>query len=299
MKDLSITGKVFAHLLGAAVLLGGSAGHARASACDARLAEQIPPRAASAPGGHAIAGTIAALDGEAREEFLREQVLAGNVPHFLRQLEPVELAGPAGPNVTLCVMPDYLAVGTNEDYLLVPMRLETALEIGQRLGFLLPTPKVVDEISRQSRVHLTPQPLPASDQMRSSAYLIEHNALVREQRERSADPLGALTSGDKKDLVLTNRLWTQLERVAIYGWHAIDGRPIQPLSTVHGWHYVDYSHGVRLVSERVLIDGHPRALLDALADPSIAPLLSSEGVIVEIRALIERLKAARAAATHS
>lgn len=290
-------------LLVALAVLAGTLLHAqpvRASACDASLIERIPPRPAAAPGGHAVAGVMATLEGDAREQLIREQILSGNLPHFLRQLEPVEITSTASSSpakVTLCVMPDYLAVGSNEDYLLVPMRLDTALEIGRQLGFVLPTPKVVDEISKQSRVRLVPQPLPAGDLMRSSGYLIEHNALVREQRERSGDPLGALTCGDKKDLVLTNRLWQRVERVAIYGWHAIDGRPIQPLSTVHGWHYVDYSHGVRFVSNRVLIDGRPRALLDVLEDPSLAPLVSSEGSILAIRQLIERLTAPHAAAS--
>ncbi len=43
--------------------------------------------------------------------------------------------------------------------------------------------------------------------------------------------LGALIASDKKDLVLTNRLRSHLDRVAIYGWHPTGGKPIQSLST--------------------------------------------------------------------
>ena len=56
------------------------------------------------------------------------------------------------------------------------------------------------------------------------------------------------------------------------------GDPIQPLSTVHGALYVDYSHGVRLVSTTVVVDGRPRSIYDALQDSHVAPVLSREGV---------------------
>jgi len=42
--------------------------------------------------------------------------------------------------------------------------------------------------------------------------------------------------------------------VAIYGWHKLDGKPIQPLYTGHVDWYVDYSHGIRLVSRTIYID---------------------------------------------
>ncbi len=62
-------------------------------------------------------------------------------------------------------------------------------------------------------------------------------------------------AGHKKDVVITNRLTREQGRIAIYGWHQPTGIPIQPLSTVHGAGYADYSHGIRLVSDVVLIDG--------------------------------------------
>lgn len=40
----------------------------------------------------------------------------------------------------------------------------------------------------------------------------------------------ALLAGHKKDLVLTRRLVGRPDRVAIYDWHRLDGRPIHPLS---------------------------------------------------------------------
>ncbi len=41
--------------------------------------------------------------------------------------------------------------------------------------------------------------------------------------------------------------------LAIYGWHRENGVAIQPLTIVHKDTYVDYSHGIRLVSRAVWI----------------------------------------------
>ena len=117
------------------------------------------------------------------------------------------------------------------------------------------------------------------DEMRSTAYLLRHNAIVQAQRASQAGALDDLEAGSKKDLVLTRRLWEMPGRVAIYGWHRLDGTPIQPLSLVHGARYADYSHGVRLVWSTAWLDGRPRRLEELLSRPQTAGWLSDEGAI--------------------
>lgn len=233
------------------------------------------------------------MSDDERESAILGQLLEGNMPGFLRRLIPVtlsgSLAGGRSTRVTVCVSPDYVAIGSDENFLLMPMRLQAALTLARRFRFALPTRKLVDAIYAQASVHLQPQPLTASDTMRTTAYYWHHNELVMEQRLALPDPLGILTAGDKKDLVLTNRLWSNLERVAIYGWHRPDGTPIQPLSTVHGARYADYSHGVRMVSTTAYVDGEARPLLTLLQDPQMAGLLSDEGVIHRVTDLVALL----------
>jgi hypothetical protein len=79
-----------------------------------------------------------------------------------------------------------------------------------------------------------------------------------------------LLAGHKKDLVLANRLSSNRGRVAIYGWHRGNGDPIQPLSTVHGEYYADYSHGIRLVSRTAYVNGRPVDLRSLLTDGTYA-----------------------------
>jgi hypothetical protein len=216
--------------------------------------------------------------------------MAGNLPGFLRRLKPVtlhgQLSGGEAVEITICVTPDYLALGSDTDFLRIPMGLRTALATAARFGFVLPTPKMVDAIYDQAEVHLRPQPLPPGPEMRSNSYYWEHEQRIREQRLALHAPLGALTAGQKKDLVVTNRLWWKAGRVAIYGWHQHTGAPIQPLSTVHGARYADYSHGVRLVSTIAFVNGEARPILEVLEDPWLAAIVSDEGPIIRLASLI-------------
>ena len=241
----------------------------------------MPARTAQAPGASVFIAAVAGLGDHERDAAIRRELLAGNLPRFLRQALPATLNAlrPDGRRVqlTLCVLSDYLGLGSDSDFMLVPMGLDSAIAVASTFDFMLPTRRIVDLIYRAADVRLQPQPLPASDRMRSAAYLQQHDALVEQQRAALGAAPGALTAGHKKDLVLSARLWQQPGRVAIYGWHRPDGTPIQTLSTVHGARYADYSHGVRLVSQTMFVDGRPARLLDVLADAQLGPLLSDEG----------------------
>jgi hypothetical protein len=159
------------------------------------------------------------------------------------------------------------------------MNLHTAVAIAERFQFILPTRKMVDAIYLQSRYHLIPQPLPAGPEMRSTAYYWNHNRMIEDQSHALGVQLGDLISGDKKDVVMSNRLTANVGRIAIYGWHRGPGQPIQPLSTVHGANYADYSHGIRLISEVALINGKLESVDEILHDSTTAKVLSDEGPI--------------------
>lgn len=258
--------------------------------CPAALVREIPPRPGSAPKGTQFAARVAGEAGSEREVAIKEALLGGNVPAFLRKLKPVTLTArqPDGSEVTatLCVTPDYLAIGSDDDFLRIPADLHTATAIASRFGFILPTRKMVDAIYLQSEAHLTPQPMKPGPKMRTTAYYVTHNRRIMGQRGDLGVPLGALISGHKKDVVMTKRLAERPGKIAIYGWHRLNGRPIQPLSTVHGAGYADYSHGIRLVSDVVFVNGEATSVYDVLQDPALAPLLSDEGPLDNLSELI-------------
>lgn len=252
------------------------------------LVASIPPRCASSPTGSQLMARLASSSREERSRVLVEQILGGNIPNALRRLRAVETCAP-GPfgalvRAVVWVMPDYLAVGSDEDFVRVPLGLPEALVVARRFGFTLPTRKIVDTIHLQAEARLAPKPMPAGAAMTSVAYLWAHNRTIESQQSRL--PPGTLVSGTKKDVVITPRLASFPGRVAIYGWHRPGGGAIQPLSTVHGAWYADYSHGIRLVSDTVFVDGQARSVFDVLEDPVQAGLLSDEGPDPNARRLL-------------
>ena len=132
----------------------------------------LPARPSRSRTGSTFVQDILHLAGAARDRAVTEQVLAGNVPRFLRTLAPVTLSGKGTGgeriDVTICVTPDYLAVGDNTDFVRVPIGLPAAAGIAADLGFHLPTTKRVDAISAQSEVRLPPAPMPPTAQMAST-----------------------------------------------------------------------------------------------------------------------------------
>jgi len=265
--------------------------------CNDGLLARIPSRTPTALTGSGFAKSIEGLSGSDREEKIEAELLSGDMPKFLRKVAPITLQGqlPNGEwvHVTVCVLTDYLAIGSDRDFLTTPMRLATALNVASQFGFTLPTSKIVDAIYDQAEVHLEPQPLPASDEMRSTDYYWHHNELIAEQRAELGVQPGVLTAGHKKDLVITNRLWRFPDRVAIYGWHRATGDPIQPLSTVHGARYADYSHGLRLVSTLIWVNGKRMPIFTALTDSQLSWVLSNEGPLPRITDLISKLESLR------
>ncbi|MDB5296931.1 MAG: hypothetical protein JWO31_2914, partial [Phycisphaerales bacterium] len=176
---------------------------------------------------------------------------------------------------TIDVAADYLAVGSDDDFVRVPLTPTTAVKAAALLGGTLPTRKMVDAIDAAAEVRLEPRPL--TEKREAFATFVAHNAIIEQQR--AGRPASGLVTGVKKDVVLTNRLLEKDGRVAIYGWRKLDGTPIQPLTTVHQAYYVDYSHGARVVSRVVTVDGKERMIEDVLADPKLHVLLSDEGPV--------------------
>jgi len=248
----------------------------------------LPPRLAGALTGTEFAGRIAALDLEAREQDIVAQITSGNLPNFLRKLCPVtttSIAEGKTNSATFYAMPDYLAVGSDDDYFLTPISPNTGQRIADALHCSLPTPRMVDQIYAAAEVKLAPAPIPPSSAMTTMPVFSNHNAIVRTHRaeQLKAHPLGALVAGHKKDVVISARLASAPGKVAIYGWHQTNGVPIQPLYLQHSAAWVDYSQCTRLVQQQMTVNGVSTTVAQVLADPALAGLLSNEGPIADAR----------------
>jgi len=249
----------------------------------------LPPRPATAPKGQAFINQIWSLSREERENAIFAQVMQGNLPDFLRQLVRIEVTATSGTKtdtVIYFVTPDYLAIGADEDYFLTPMTPLLAQKIADSLKCSLPTKKMVDDIYLHATVKLRPQPIAPSAAMITVPVFAQHNDSVWSLRAPliPAHPLGELVGGTKKDVIISNKIYKDLKAtvpkpVVIYGWHQLNGVPIQPVYNGHEETYADYSHGIRLVQNQCWLNGQETTIAAVLKDAEHCMLLSDEGII--------------------
>ena len=241
----------------------------------AAMPREIPVRKRNAVSGSAFIASIADLPRTEREAAIKRELLEGNIPSFLRRLSRIETTGTDSSGVVHTlqydVMPDYLAIGSDRDFVRIPMTPYTAQAFCDAYGFILPTRKMVNDIWKAAVVKVEPRPL--TEQRESPLTFLEHHRIIETQLDRTAR--GKLVAGIKKDVVVSPRL-DKPDRVAIFGWHRLNDEPIQPLYTGHVDWYVDYSHGIRPVRRSMVVDGVARTFESILADPKLRYLVSDE-----------------------
>jgi hypothetical protein len=245
------------------------------SLCDDPRLIADAPLSVNTHTGDDIADRVLNLQGARRDQELVNDFLCGRTPEFLKDLQSVEVEH-NGDTITLCVSADYLSFGTDSNSIRFPLGMPAATELLGNSGFILPTAKIVDLIYEQSINKIAPRFMSPGPLMESTTYVRTHNNTIEGQLLNLDF---GLTAGHKKDVVISNRLVSKPNRIAIYGWHRLNGAPIQPLSTVHHLNYGDYSQGVRLVSDKAFLNNQLVNLKDLLSDRDYAPALSYEGVI--------------------
>lgn len=227
--------------------------------------------------GHDFYHRAFAMKWQDRDSFILHEALAGNLPSFLKKFVPVNVsvfdsANNKTINATYYVSPDYLSIGTDDDWARIHITPVTAQIIADSLRCFLPTRKMVDDIYRAARIKLEPVPMYA---FRDSTPTMWHHHLIVEGQRRGRK---GLIAGIQKDVVISGKITRDGRpgRVAIYGWHTPDGKPIQPLYTGHIFWWVDYSQGVRLIYRQVKVNGKWMDYIDVLKDPILQRLLCDE-----------------------
>lgn len=247
----------------------------------------IPERPQNAASGSEFASQVTGLNLADREKAVVREILTGNVPSFSRKLRPVKISQTLDGKMydlifyTEC---DYMAIGSDQDYLYIPMTPSTAQYLADQLKCTLPTKKMVDNIYHNADIKLSPQPIPPSDQMTTIPVFLQHTDSIRLQisglgLDRSDNNI---MGGHKKDIIISNKIYSpdrNYDRVVIYGWHLSENNPIQPVYNGHSADYADYSHGVRFISNKVYLNGDSTHISSILQSPQLSGLLSDEGVI--------------------
>lgn len=226
--------------------------------------------------GSAFYTQAASYGWKERDSLALQMFTAGLVPRRFSRMVPIvsHLTDSGGKTwkARIFVTRDYFMVGTRQDFARIPITPMAAQNMADLTYSALPTRKVVDLINRQAKVKLEPVPLYAH---RDSTVIMRHHDLIIEGQRKGHN---GLISGIKKDVVLSSMdVWKgRAHRVAIYGWHKADGRPIQPLYAGHVDWYVDYSHGIRLVSRKVKVNGRTMDYISLLNHPVLRKLVTDE-----------------------
>ena len=247
----------------------------------------FPARKDNAESGTEFMKRIALLPKLEQEEEIFKAIYAGNIPSFLRNTVSIsgDFADATGAlhHVSMAVMPDYLMVGNDMDFYRIPMNPYIAQRIADLTGGSLITAKISDFIDRNAEIRLAPfNYIPVGNLNETVEKFMVHHWQIEKMFDEAGGIRGQLVSGIKKDIILSERLARQPGKVVIYGWHLPGGKPVQPVYSGHAAHYVDYSHGLRLMNNQVLLDGKPVLLSNLLKDPVLFRVFSDEEGPMEV-----------------
>jgi hypothetical protein len=235
------------------------------------------PERSSSTTGHQFYHQSFAMKWAARDSFAVKEVLAGNIPGFLKKFTAINVSifdslHGKTINATYYVSPDYLSIGNDQDWARINITPLAAQKIADSFHCFLPTRKMADDIYKAASVKLEPVPMYA---FRDSTPTMWHHHLIIEGQRKGRK---GLIAGIQKDVVISGKISRdpRPDRVAIYGWHKLDGKPIQPLYTGHIYWWVDYSQGIRLVYRDIKVNGRWMDYREVLKDPLLQKLLCDE-----------------------
>jgi hypothetical protein len=184
--------------------------------------------------------------GLARETALVKEFLNKNYPSWMFSLKEVKV-----PGGSVFVTPDYLSIGTDQDFCRTPMTPFAAKFLCDHFGFKVPSKELVELIYEQAEV--VTQPItPAWYKEKGDFMRLGSNYLIDNQwiDQKLVKPFGGkLIAGHKKDVIWSEKLKQHPRHVAIFGWMTSKNHPIQPETELHDELYEDYSHGIRLIKD--------------------------------------------------
>ena len=198
----------------------------------------------------------------------------GEIPRFMRYFKRINVKFNDSQGKVIkahyFVAKDYISVGIDKDMMRTPLLPASAQKIANMTSCFLSTPKIADDVYISAKIKVEPIPMTCQREDNYTFYL--HNMIINSQVKGRK----ALVSGDKKDVVLVSSLAKKEGKLALYGWHKKDGKPIQPVYTGHADFYVDYSHGYRLVYRTIWVNGKKMDYTDVLSHKEYYRAISNE-----------------------
>ena len=137
--------------------------------------------------GSQFMNSVASMTFDQRETEIYKQISQGNVPDFMRGFKKIQSsfqdANGISHTIIYEVTPDYLSIGSDEDFCRVPMGPITAQKLANLFNASMPTPKLVDDIYSKADVKLAPVTYtPVGSQNELVSKFVEHNTAIEAQR---------------------------------------------------------------------------------------------------------------------
>ncbi|MBL0130642.1 MAG: hypothetical protein IPP43_05595 [Chitinophagaceae bacterium] len=166
---------------------------------------QVLSRSSDAINGNKFYHQAFAMKWAARDSFAVKEILAGNVPGFLKKFTGVTVSmmdSATGKTIkaTYYVSPDYLSIGSKDDWARINITPGAAQKIADSFHCFLPTRKMVDDIYKAARVKLEPVPMYAFRD--STPIMWQHHLIVEGQRKGRK----GLIAGIQKDVVISGKI---------------------------------------------------------------------------------------------
>ncbi|MBN1170281.1 hypothetical protein JXA56_04605 [Candidatus Micrarchaeota archaeon] len=233
------------------------------------MAKPLPPRKKDALRGSQFMTGIKMIYGPEYESAVIREVMSGNVPDFMRpeNWREVTLTGTVDGmevEIIIRVAPDYLAIGSNEDYVRVPLSPVALQRLAGQLDMALPTKKVVDavyvqakkenglldlidagEISRETGMKLDR----STKYMLSPEFAWSQSVIADGKIKQRNLPKYGIVCGQKKDVIIH-----QVPKE--HRGNLVQYRPNHPQGLDYGAHpkdHSDYSLGARFVDQHVTV----------------------------------------------
>jgi hypothetical protein len=210
-----------------------------------------------------------------RHRLVLEQVFRRNMPDTWDDWVSITVIGRKGTVVEFEVSPHGLRIGTNEDWVEVPMDGPHFAAAAELLGLSLAPAWMIEQIHLEARdrgglghyfaAAEIAQSMgyddwepnaPDGEKMKSPEFFERRSALIRDWLEEHQIADNALVSGYFKSVVPPIDGLTRPGGLEMVGGYSDDGQRIQPLSGgFHARTFFDYSHNVRLTKRFVRVDG--------------------------------------------
>ena len=194
--------------------------------------------------------------------------------------------------LTYYVSPDYISVGTDQDFALAVLTPMDAQKLADSIGAILPTRRMALAIynAASQKIPLSDVKNPPSGSGIAPLAVSQidtpgaiSNARAIDRLRYTVPPQNGIIDGHRKNVVIGPNL--DGSKVAIYGGAggSVDGVFWQPYSTIHDSTYADYSHGTRLIFRLASLSDPtsgsvtPIDMQAVFSDPILSQLVSDQG----------------------